>query len=99
MGKQPNDLRMRQVTFKSVSASLPIHSVIFFVVVVRYLEIGTNTQYILEIMLWFQYAKSLVTAHCCSLYEMGLGVDEFDQLSPNLLVCQERCVTTLKTAV
>ena len=50
-------------------------------------------------MLWFQYAKSVVTAHCCSLYEMGLGVDEFDQLSPNLLVCQELCVTTLKTAV
>ena len=47
-------------------------------------------------MLWFQYVKSLVTAHCCSLYEMGLGVDEFDQLSPNLL---ERCVTTLQTAV
>ena len=49
MGKQPNDLRMRQVTFKSVSASLLIHSVIFFVVVVRYLEIGTNTQYNLAV--------------------------------------------------
>ena len=49
MGKQPNDIRMRQVTFKSVSASLPIHSVIFFVVVVRYLEIGTNTQYNLAV--------------------------------------------------
>ena len=38
-----------KITFTSVSASLLIHSVIFFVVVVRYLEMERNTQYNLAV--------------------------------------------------